>query len=147
MYITPENRAFRTLKKISNFASHMMGSMPNYASEFPDDVVGRVFGVYENLPGTPNNYILLADFGLVYILDGVQFRVDYTSIFGISYLPSPRTGLPPRQISLNCDNRVNVVLSVHGRSGKMLDIHSFMRYLLRVCEDATGRMPHCFLEP
>jgi len=147
MYITPENRAFRTLKKISNFASHMTGSMPNYASEFPDGDVGHVFGVYENLPGTQNNYILLADFGLVYILDGLQFRVDYTSIFGISYLPSPRTGLPPRQISLNCDNRVNVVLSVHGRSGKMLDIHSFMRYLLRVCEDATGRMPQCFLEP
>lgn len=123
-------RAYRILKPLRRFYTVDDKHLPAYLRDVEIVSEDELIGVYENVPGSRDNAIIVSTYGIYIYQSLVWMFVPYTDILEVS-IPEDNKHVADR-IELHLTNERKLTVLVLGGDAKFRDVYEVLRFFDRV---------------
>ncbi|BCX05936.1 MAG: hypothetical protein KatS3mg053_3874 [Candidatus Roseilinea sp.] len=123
-------RAYRILKPLRRFYTVDDEHFPAYGRDVELVSEDELIGVYENVPGSQDNAIIVSAYGIYTYQSSVWMFVPYTDILEVS-IPEDDKHVADR-IELHLTNKRKLTVLVVGGDAKFRDVYEVLRFFDRV---------------
>jgi hypothetical protein len=123
-------RAYRILKPLRRFYTVDDKHLPAYLRDVEIASKDELIGVYENVPGSRDNAIIVSTHGIYIYQSSVWMFVPYTDILEVS-IPEDNKHVADR-IELYLTNERRLTVLVVGGDAKFRDVYEVLRFFDRV---------------